>query len=116
MLVVLTFSFEDFEDTIMTEVQFDAIFLVLTMVYAVDLLVRFVGIGPRSFRANGWNLFDLVVIAGSFATTIPALRAVSGGHRGNQVNVQLQKLFLVAIALKLVQRNSSLNQLFKTSV
>lgn len=86
------------------------------MIYAVDLLVRFFGLGPRSFRANGWNIFDLVVITGSFATTIPAIRATMGDSAGSQVNTQLQKLFLVAIALKLVQRNSRLNQLFKTSV
>lgn len=86
------------------------------MIYAVDLLVRFMGLGVRSFWANGWNIFDLIVIAGSFATTIPALQAAADGSPGNQVIVQLQKLFLVAIALKLVQRNNRLNQLFKTSV
>ncbi len=86
------------------------------MLYAFDLIVRLYGLGFNSFRANGWNLFDLVVITGSFATTIPALHAASRGLPGNEVNTQLQKLFLVSISLKLVQRVSSLNQLFKTSV
>jgi len=86
------------------------------MLYAFDLLVRFYGLGFKSFRANGWNIFDLVVITGSFATTIPALYATSRGLPGSDVNTQLQKLFLVSISLKLVQRVSSLNQLFKTSV
>jgi hypothetical protein len=94
----------------------DSIFLVLTMIYVVDILVRFFGLGVRSFVANGWNIFDLIVITGSFATTIPAIQASLNGSPGSQVNTQLQKLFLVAIALKLVQRNSRLNQLFKTSV
>jgi hypothetical protein len=70
----------------------------------------------KSFRANGWNIFDLVVITGSFATTIPALYMTLSGGQPSQVNTQLQKLFLVSIAFKLVQRVSSLNQLFKTSV
>ena len=91
-------------------------FLFLSMLYAFDLLVRFYGLGFKSFRANGWNLFDLVVITGSFATTIPALQAALHGNPGSQVNAQLQKLFLVAISFKLVQRMSSLNQLFKTSM
>ena len=82
----------------------------------MDIFIRFYGLGFKSFRANGWNIFDLVVITGSFATTIPVLRAASKGLPGSQVNVQLQKLFLVAIAFKLVQRVGSLNQLFKTSV
>ena len=94
----------------------DWIFLFLTVLYAFDLLVRFHGLGFKSFRANGWNLFDLVVITGSFATTIPALQAAMTGLPGSEVNLQLQKLFLVSISLKLVQRISSLNQLFKTSV
>jgi hypothetical protein len=54
----------------------------------------------------------VLVVTGTFATTIPAL--VSNDPSG--VIVQLQKLFLVSIAFKLVQRNNSLNTLFKTSV
>lgn len=96
--------------------RLDSIFLVLTMIYAIDLLIRFFGLGFKSFKANGWNIFDLIVITGSFATTIPALQAINAGEPASQVNVQLQKLFLVAIAFKLVQRIDSLNQLFKTSV
>ena len=84
--------------------------------YAVDVTIRFYGLGFKSFRANGWNLFDALVIAGSFATTIPALRAAAAHHASSQINTQLQKLFLVAIPFKLVQRVSSLNQLFKTTV
>lgn len=94
----------------------DILFLALTMLYALDLMIRFYGLGFNSFRANGWNLFDLVVVTGSFATTIPALQDALAGEVGSQVNIQLQKLFLVSISLKLVQRISSLNQLFKTSV
>ncbi|OCF54943.1 high-affinity cell membrane calcium channel [Kwoniella mangroviensis CBS 10435] len=115
-LHILLLMMQDFSENILNEVQLDIIFLCLTVLYAIDLLIRFYGLGLRSFRANGWNLFDVVVIAGSFATTIPALQAASAGLPGNQVNIQLQKLFLVSISLKLVQRISSLNQLFKTSV
>ena len=94
----------------------DWIFLLLTVLYAVDILIRIYGLGFKSFRANGWNIFDVIVITGTFATTIPALRSASQDRAGSRVNVQLQKLFLVAIAFKLVQRIDSLNQLFKTAV
>jgi hypothetical protein len=100
----------------MTDAQADCVFLFLTLLYAFDLIVRFYGLGFKSFRANGWNIFDLIVITGSFATTIPALHTALTGGRPKQINTQLQKLFLVSIAFKLVQRVSSLNQLFKTSV
>ncbi|OXH34034.1 high-affinity cell membrane calcium channel [Cryptococcus neoformans] len=115
-LHILLLMMEDFSENLLNEVQLDWIFLFLTVLYAVDLLVRFYGLGFKSFKSNGWNIFDLIVITGSFATTIPALQADSSGGTANQANVQLQKLFLVSISLKLVQRISSLNQLFKTSV
>ncbi|KAG9016762.1 calcium channel protein [Tulasnella sp. 427] len=87
------------------------LFLVLTTIYAIDIAVRILGLGLRSFRANGWNLFDVLVVAGSFATTVPIVLGST-----NFAVEQLQKLFLVCIAFKLVQKNSGLNQLFKTSV
>lgn len=94
----------------------DLTFLILTVLYAVDIVVRFVGLGFHSFRSNGWNIFDVIVVTGSFATTIPALQANADGHPGSLGSKQVQKLFLVAVGLKLVQRLDSLNQLFKTSV
>jgi hypothetical protein len=89
----------------------DDFFLILTVIYLIDVFVRFFGLGWRSFRANGWNLFDLVVAIGSFITTL----AVRFGDSGFAIQ-QLQKLFLVSIAFKLVQRTNSLNMLFKTAV
>lgn len=87
----------------------DYIFLGMTCLYAVDVVVRVAGLG-HSFLRVGWNLYDLFVVTGTLATTIPILVGNSG-----QVITQLQKLFLVAIVLKLAQRNDSLNQLFKTA-
>lgn len=83
--------------------------LIITTMYVIDIAVRFYGVGWRSFRANGWNLFDVVVAGGSFITTL----VVRFGYTGFVVE-QLQKLFLVSIAFKLIQRTNSLNQLFKT--
>jgi len=80
-------------------------------IYLIDVIIRCFGLGWRSFRANGWNLFDIVVSCGSFITTL----IVRFGHSGFGVQ-QLQKLFLVSIAFKLVQRANSLNMLFKTAV
>ena len=89
----------------------DDFFLVLMFIYLLDVSVRFFGLGWRSFRANGWNLFDLVVASGSFITTF----TVRFGNTAFGIQ-QLQKLFLVSIAFKLVQRTNSLNMLFKTAV
>jgi len=89
----------------------DDFFLVITFIYLIDVFVRFFGLGWRSFRANGWNIFDTIVAGGSFITTL-IVRFGSSGF----VTQQLQKLFLVSIAFKLVERTNSLNKLFKTAV
>jgi hypothetical protein len=89
----------------------DDFFLGLMFVYVIDVVVRWFGLGWKAFRANGWNLFDIVAAGGSFVTTL----IVRFGTDSFALD-QLQKLFLVSIAFKLVQRNNSLNMLFKTSV
>lgn len=94
----------------LTHSRTDFIFLFFTLLYFLDILVRSVGLGWTSYSQNGWNLYDLFVVAGTFATTIPILLGTQ-----NQAAVQLQKLFLVSIAFKLVQKNNQLNQLFKTA-
>ncbi|KZW03268.1 hypothetical protein EXIGLDRAFT_664412 [Exidia glandulosa HHB12029] len=90
----------------------DIFFLAVIIAYAVDLVVRFFGLGYASFRANGWNLFDCVVVAGSLIATTFTIIADSHFFWVQQA----QKLFLVSIAFKLVQKSNSLNQLFKTSI
>ncbi|GAA6002036.1 hypothetical protein JCM10207_003048 [Rhodosporidiobolus poonsookiae] len=85
------------------------IFLGFTVLYAIDILVRIAGLG-HSFFKSYWNLYDLFVVSGTIATTLPLLAG-----NNDQVVVQLQKLFLVSIVFKLAQRNDSLNQLFKTA-
>ena len=79
--------------------------------YVIDILIRFYGLGWRSFRASGWNVFDVVVASGSLITTV----SVRVGANGYAID-QLQKLFLVSVAFKLVQRMNNLNKLFKTAV
>ncbi|KAJ7199602.1 Ion transport protein-domain-containing protein [Mycena pura] len=86
-------------------------FLVSTSIYVLDVLVRLFGLGWRSFHSNGWNVFDILVAGGSFITTL----IVRFGNFGFATE-QLQKLFLVCIAFKLVERTNSLNKLFKTAV
>ena len=61
----------------------DAAFLVLTLIYAIDVGVRISGLGWSSFRKNWWHLYDCIVVVGTFATTIPVLAGTT-----NQVAVQ----------------------------
>ncbi|CAI2169741.1 19144_t:CDS:10 [Funneliformis geosporum] len=61
---------------------------------------------------NKWNLFDFLVVTGAAATTIPILVVV----KENKAMIQLQKIFLVLICLKLFQKSDVMNQLFKNMV
>ncbi|KDQ58077.1 hypothetical protein JAAARDRAFT_69375 [Jaapia argillacea MUCL 33604] len=86
-------------------------FLFISVAYVIDTSIRLLGLGFYSFRANGWNLFDMVVALGSFVTVF----AVRFGDPPDWID-QLQRLFIVSLAFKLVQRTDSLNKLFKTAV
>ncbi|KAL5522184.1 CCH1 [Sanghuangporus sanghuang] len=86
-------------------------FLTMTIIYVVDIVVRWFGLGFRSFKANGWNIFDVIVATGALVTSV-----IDRLGSESFLLEQLQKLFLVSIAFKLVQRTNSLNQLFKTAV
>ena len=108
VIILMTQTFSQL--TILDDIR-NNFFLIVTLVYCVDTLVRFYGLGWRSFRANGWNIFDAVIATGSLFTTV----SVRLGAQGNDIQ-QVQKIFLTSIAFKLVQRTNNLNKLFKTAV
>ncbi|KAF9530724.1 Ion transport protein-domain-containing protein [Crepidotus variabilis] len=111
VLHILALMTQSFSTLNLAETLRNDFFLALMFIYIIDVTVRCYGLGWRSFRGNGWNLFDVVVSTGSFITTL----IVRFGRSGFGIQ-QLQKLFLVSIAFKLVQRTNSLNMLFKTAV
>ncbi|KAG8926488.1 calcium channel protein, partial [Tulasnella sp. 417] len=74
----------------------------------VNIAIRILGFGLRSFRADRWNLFDVFILTGSFAATVLTIRGSN-----NSTVKQFQKLFLLCITFKLVQRNYGLNRLLK---
>lgn len=98
---------------IVAHVFVDVLFLVLASIYLADVIIRLMGLGWFSFRQNGWNLYDVIVVVGTFVTTIPIILAKK---QIDNVTIQFQKFFLVAIAFKLVVKNNALNQLFKTAI
>lgn len=85
------------------------VYLGFIVIYWIEIAIKLLGLGWKSFRRNLWNLFDLTMVIGSFITAIITL-----GNPTLQVNVESQKLFMTALCFKLVQRSDSLNQLFTT--
>jgi len=86
-------------------------FLGLAMIYVVNIVVRMIGLGTYHFFRSKWDIYDLIVVTGTIATTVTLLADVQ-----NNTFVQFQKLFLVSIAFNLIQKSDALDQLFKTAV
>jgi len=88
----------------------DISFLVFTLIYISNIVVRIVGLGWTRFRKSSWDLFSLVAVVGAFATSVLFLT-----DQAQDTYIQLHKFFLVALVLLLIPRNDALDQLFKTA-
>ncbi|KAI5245923.1 hypothetical protein E4T42_06591 [Aureobasidium subglaciale] len=88
----------------------DYIFLVLTLFYIVNIIIRIIGLSWTRFRRSAWDVYSIFAVSGTFVTLILLLTNFK-----NRDYVQVHKLFLVSIALLLIPRNNQLDQLFKTA-
>ncbi|KAK3383891.1 Ion transport protein-domain-containing protein [Lasiosphaeria ovina] len=88
----------------------DGLFLVFTLIYISNIVVRIVGLGWSRFRKSSWDVFSLVAVIGALATSILFLT-----NTVQDTYIQLHKFFLVALVLLLIPRNDALDQLFKTA-
>lgn len=86
-------------------------FLAFVLVYVANITIRITGLGWTRFRRSAWDLYSLLVVAGSFFSTLGVLII---SHR-RETFVQVHKFFLVAIVLLVIPRNDALDQLFKTA-
>jgi len=88
----------------------DYIFLLFTVVYLLNVIIRIIGLSWTRFRRSSWDLYSVVAVGGVLVTTLMTLSRYS-----NSTFDRLHKLFLVAIAFLLIPRNNQLDQLFKTA-
>ncbi|KAL2263352.1 hypothetical protein VTK26DRAFT_7148 [Humicola hyalothermophila] len=88
----------------------DILFLIFILIYIANIVVRIVGLGWTRFRKSSWDVFSLVAVSGSLATTILFMT-----DDQQPTYIRLHKYFLVAVVLMLIPRNDALDQLFKTA-
>lgn len=50
--------------------------LYFLFIFTAELLLEFFAQGPRRYFANGWNVFDLLVVGVSYAAVSPAISAL----------------------------------------
>jgi hypothetical protein len=87
----------------------DYAFLVFTLVYIANIVVRIIGLSWIRFRRSAWDVYSLFAVSGTFITTLMLLADFR-----DRTFIQFQKLFLVSVALLIIPRNNQLDQLFKT--
>jgi voltage-dependent calcium channel len=88
----------------------DYIFLVFTVFYLANVIIRIIGLTWARFRRSSWDVFALITVSGTVISTI-----LYFSNTSSDPYYQLYKLFLVSIALLLIPRNNALDQLFKTA-
>ena len=98
------------DDNTASLTMIDFIFLAFTIVYITNVVIRVFGLTWKRFRRSSWDLYSLVAVSGTFITTVAALSKAN-----DRIYIRVHKLFLVSIALLLIPRNNSLDQLFKTA-
>ncbi|KAI1339600.1 Ion transport protein-domain-containing protein [Xylariaceae sp. FL0016] len=92
------------------ELTRDVVFLIFTLIYIANIVIRIVGLGWTRFRKSSWDVYSLIAVFGSFGTSVLLIT-----RRNAETFIQLHKFFLVAIVLLLIPRNDALDQLFKTA-
>jgi voltage-dependent calcium channel len=94
----------------------DLLFLVFTIIYTANIVIRIAGLGWTRFRRSSWDLYSLLAVLGAFvSTSVLLIQKVLLNQTPVDTYVQLHKFFLVAIILLLIPRNDALDQLFKTA-
>ncbi|KAJ5752628.1 hypothetical protein N7520_009545 [Penicillium odoratum] len=106
-LVLLVLEF--YPEPEMWELARSILFFIFMFVYVANVVIRFVGLGWHRFSRSSWDLYSLLAVPGAWVTTVLHIAY------STQVVLELNKLFLVAIALLLIPRNNQLDQLFKTA-
>lgn len=107
-LILLLLEF--YPEPYMWEMVRSIIFFIFMFVYIANVLIRLIGLGWHRFTRSSWDLYSLVAVPGAFVTTILDI-----SFHNSKVVLELNKLFLVSIALLLIPRNNQLDQLFKTA-
>ena len=88
----------------------EGFFIVFTLVFVANIVIRIAGLGWQRFRRNAWDIYSLLSVPGTLVLLI-----LKVSYKPDQAILQLQKLFLVSITLLLIPRNNQLDQLFKTA-
>ncbi|WBW72677.1 plasma membrane calcium ion import channel Cch1 [Schizosaccharomyces osmophilus] len=89
----------------------NSIFLLLSVLYVINIGVRIYGLSVYYYFHSFWNIFDVIVTFGSLTCNILALVGFS-----SKSLTLIQTIFLSLITIHLIPRFDCFDQLFKTVI
>jgi len=81
-----------------------------TAIFTIEAVIRIYGLGPRYYFKDNWNIFDFIILVGSYiGILIEASTSISVG-----VQTTILRAFRISRMLRLVRKAKSLNIIFET--
>ena len=83
---------------------------VFSGIFTIEAIIRIVGLGPKKYFTEKWNIFDFIIIIGSYISLI--IEQTTSYSLGVQTTIL--RAFRISRMLRLVKRAKSLNIIFET--
>jgi len=92
-------------------------------IFVIEAIIKIIGLGPRWYFRDAWNVFDFAVVALSVATTILDImnkefycKKEKGEAVANVPGLQILRVFRIARVFRLVRRLKGLRQMIETLI
>jgi hypothetical protein len=83
-----------------------------TAIFLIEAILKLIGIGPKTYFEDGWNIYDCIIILGSFVSIFISANT-SLEIRGA---LSILRSFRILRLLRLIKRGKSLQLIFNTFV
>jgi hypothetical protein len=101
-----------YEEPYIVEFMNEILNYIFTAVFIIEAVIKIIAIAPRVYFSDGWNIFDTIIIMGSFvsifisANTSLEIKGV----------ITILRSFRILRLLRLIKRGNSLRLIFNTFV
>ena len=85
---------------------------IFTTIFTVEAIIKLIGLGPKIYFKEGWNIFDFIIASGSLISII--LSIVSNMDLKGAVTII--RTFRILRVVRLIKRAKSLNLIFNTFI
>uniref|UniRef100_A0A914IAD7 Voltage-dependent L-type calcium channel subunit alpha n=1 Tax=Globodera rostochiensis TaxID=31243 RepID=A0A914IAD7_GLORO len=111
MLNTTTLALKHYPPDPEMDVVLDVFNLVFTGVFAFEALFKIIALNPKHYFGDRWNLFDFIIVLGSF---LDIIYGKIGGTGSNIISINFFRLFRVMRLVKLLSRGEGIRTLLWT--